>query len=225
MVSADMSIERLAAAVQGHNVTHALAISTVGVFHGHADGNADTLQSCQNHPELLPVATIDPRGYFGMGNQISSWISQGIRMFRFFPAAQGWPLNHAVFSDVLDELEPTSVPVMISAGRTGDASALAGIIGGRKHPLILENISFETLAEAISVMRKYENICLETHGLTIPSALRFLIDQVGSDRVIFGSGCMRSSLGGALTYVLESEISDQDKAKILGANMKRLLGG
>jgi predicted TIM-barrel fold metal-dependent hydrolase len=114
---------------------------------------------------------------------------------------------------------------MINAGRTGDASALARITGGKKHPLILEGIVFETLAEAVSAMRKHDNIYVETHALVVPGGLRFLAEQVGADRIIFGSDCPRSSLAGALRYVRESGLSDQDVEKVLGGNIKRLLGG
>jgi predicted TIM-barrel fold metal-dependent hydrolase len=84
---------------------------------------------------------------------------------------------------------------------------------------------FETLAEAVSVMRKHENIYVETHALVVPSGLRFLVDQIGADRIIFGSDCPRSSLAGALRYVEESGLADGDIEKILGGNIKRLLGG
>ena len=223
--TADISLDRLLAAIKSHGVTRSLTLSTVGIFHSHIDGNAETLAQCQGKPELLPVATIDPRGYFGGLKQIPSLVSQGFRLFRFFPGEQGWPLDHTVFEDILDELEATSVPVMINAGRTGDASALARITGGKKHPLILEGIVFETLAEAVSAMRKHDNIYVETHALVVPGGLRFLAEQVGADRIIFGSDCPRISLAGALRYVRESGLSDQDVEKVLGGNIKRLLGG
>jgi len=224
-ITADISIDRLLAAVKRHGVTKSLTLSTVGIFHSHNDGNADTIAQCQGKPELLPVATIDPRGYFGGLKQTSNLISQGFKMFRFFPGEQGWPLDHNVLEDILEEMEDNSVPVMINAGRTGDASALGRIIGGKEHPLILEGVVFETLAEAVSVMKKHSNIYVETHSLLVPGGLRFLVDQIGADRIIFGSDCPRSSLGGALRYIKDSGISDEDMSKVLGGNIKRLLGG
>lgn len=222
--TADLSLGRLLAAVKSHGVTKSLTLSTLGIFHSYTDGNAETLAECNGKEELLPAATIDPRGYFGGLKHIPELISKGFRLFRFFPGEQGWPLDHAAFEDILDELEPTSVPVMINSGRTGDASALAHILGGKRHPLILEGIVFETLAEAVSVMKKHDNIYVETHGLVAPGALRFLAEQVGADRIIFGSDCPRSSLAGALRCVQESGLSQQDSEKVLGGNIKRLIG-
>lgn len=223
--TADLSIDRLLGSITSHGVAKCLTLSTLGIFHSYNDGNADTLAQSKGKERVMPVAVIDPRGYFGGGKLIPALIGQGFRMFRFFPSEQGWPLDHAVFEDILNELEQTAAPVMINASRTGDASALAHILGGKRHPLILEGVVFETLAEAVSVMKKHESIHVETHGMTVPGGLRFLAEQVGVDRVIFGSDCPRSSLAGALRYVQESGLSDSDREKVLGGNIRRLLGG
>lgn len=223
--TADLSIDRLVDAVKSHGVTRALTISTLGMFHSHNDGNVETIAACQGRTELLPAATIDPRGYFEAMKLIPNLVSQGFKLFRFFPMEQGWPLDHAAFEDILNDLENVTAPVMINACRTGDASALGRIIGGKKHALILEGVTFQTLAEAVSVMRKHDNIYVETHGLVAPGALRFLAEQVGADRIIFGSDCPRSSLAGALRCIRESGLSEQDMEKVLGGNIRALLGG
>lgn len=224
-VRADMSVERLVAALSHHDVSRALAISTVGALHNHGDGNAETLKFCSDQQMLLPVATIDPRGYFGPAGTLGRIAQQGFRMFRFFPLLQDWCLDHAAFVDVLDEIDPLGLPVMMQARETGYPSALARSLSGRKSVFILEGVSFENMAEAVSVMRKHPNVMVDTRELRVPGALRFLVDQVGTERVVFGSGCLRSSLAASLGYVMEAEIDDASKAAILGGNIKRVLGG
>jgi len=225
IVRADMPVERLVTALKKHGVAKALAISTVGALHNHGDGNAETLRVCAEQPMLIPVATIDPRGYFGPPGMLAKLAQQGFRVFRFFPLLQEWRLDHAAFIDVLDELESVGVPVMMQARETGYPTALAKSLDGHKSQFILEGICFENMAEAISVMRKHANVLVDTRDLRVPGALRFLVDQVGPERVVFGSGCLRSSLAAALGYVTDSDITDDAKAKILGGNIKRLLGG
>lgn len=224
-VRADMSVERLVKALKNHGVSRALAISTVGALHNHGDGNAETLRLCGEQPALIPVATIDPRGYFGPAGMLAKLAEQGFKMIRFFPLLQDWCLDHVAFLDVLDELESTELPVMMQARNTGYPSALSRSLNERKSVFILEGVSFENMAEAVSVMRKHDNVMFDTRELRVPGALRFLVDQVGPDRVVFGSGCLRSSLASALGYVTDSEISDENKAKILGGNIQRLLAG
>lgn len=221
---ADMAVDRLVTALQNHGVSQSLAISTLGVLHNHGDGNADTLRVCQAQPMLLPVATMDPRGYFGPPGMLAKLKEQGFRMFRFFPMLQEWRLDHAAFLDILDELEELGLPVMMQARETGYPTALVKSLDGHKSNFILEGVSFENMAESVSVMRKHDNVYLDTRELKVPGALRFVVDQIGVDRIIFGSGCLRSSLASSLRYVMESEITDEQKQSILAGNIKRLLG-
>lgn len=225
LVRADMAVDRLVKALENHGVSRALAVSTVGALHNHGDGNAETLRLCAGKDMLIPVATIDPRGYFGAVGLPSKLAEQGFRMFRFFPLLQDWSLDHAAFCDVLDEINMTGLPVMVQARETGCPTAMAGNLIGRQNIFILEGVSFENMAEAVAVMRKHDNVMVDTRELRVPGALRFLVDQIGSDRIIFGSGCLRSSLAASLNYVTDAEISDDAKAAILAGNIKRLLGG
>lgn len=226
IVRADMNVERLVTALKNHGVSKSLALSTVGVLHNHGDGNAETLRSCSEQGGvLIPVATIDPRGYFGNVGLVAKLVEQGCKMFRFFPLLQEWSLDHAAFCDVLDEIEASNVPVMVQARDSGCPSALQRVLNGRSTTFVLEGISFENMAEAVSVMRKHPNVMCETRELRVPGALRFLLDQVGSDRVMFGSGCLRSSLAASLGYVMDAEIGDDAKAAVLAGNVKRLIGG
>ena len=210
LMRADMAVERLVEALKNHGVSRALAISTVGSLHNHGDGNAETLAVCTQQPTLTPVATIDPRGYFGPPGSVAKLAEQGFKMFRFFPMLQEWRLDHAV---------------MMQARETGYPTALVKSLDGHKSNFILEGVSFENMAEAVSVMRKHENVCIDTRELKVPGALRFVVDQIGAERVVFGSGCLRSSLASSLRYVTEAEIPDDKKALILAGNIKRLLGG
>ena len=225
LVRADMTVDRLVMALKNHGVSRALAISTLGALHNHGDGNAETLRVCSGQPMLIPVATIDPRGYFGPVGTLAKLAQQGFKMFRFFPMLQEWRLDHAAFIDVLDELESLGLPVMVQARETGYPTALVKSLDGHKATFILESVSFENMAETVSVMRKHANVMVDTRELRVPGALRFLVDQVGADRVVFGSGCLRSSLASALGYVTDSDIPDEVKAKILSGNIKRLVGG
>jgi predicted TIM-barrel fold metal-dependent hydrolase len=223
-VRADMSVERLVKALQSHGVSGALAVSTLGALHSHADGNAETLRVCKEQPMLQPVATIDPRGYFGPPGMPAKLKEQGFRMFRFFPMLQEWRLDHAAFCDILDEVESLGLPIMMQARETGYPTALVKSLSGHKATFILEGISFENMAESVSVMRKHDNVMVDTRELRTPGALRFLVDQVGADRVIFGSGCLRNSMAAALGYITDSDITDEAKEKILAGNIRRLLG-
>ena len=221
---AEMPVERLVKALDSNEVAKAFAISTIGILHNHGDGNAETIKQCEGKSKLLLTATIDPRGYFGNSALLGRLKEQGFKMVRFFPEIQEWDLDNIVFGDILDENESVGLPFMVQAGGTGTPTRLARTLLNKSTKILLEGVSFEDMAESISILRKYDNLLIETSRMRVPGALRFLVDQIGADRVVFGSYCLRNSQGASLSYITDSELSDENKAKILGINIKRLLG-
>jgi predicted TIM-barrel fold metal-dependent hydrolase len=141
------------------------------------------------------------------------------------PNPAGWELANSAFIDALEDLAWNNLPAMVEASECGIPSKLVTALADRKVKFILEGIMFENMSEAVSVLRRADNIMVETSQLRVPGALRFLVDQVGVERVLFGSGCIRSSLAAALAYVNESELSDEQKEAVLGGNAARLFGG
>lgn len=222
---AEMPAARLSAILSQNGVSQGFAISTLGLLHNHNDGNAETLRICASDNRLTAVATIDPRGYFGNEGYVEKLVAQGFKMFRFFPVLQDWTPVHSAFEDVLEELNATGVPIMFESKTSGYATYLSRLAEGKKNAYILEGIKYENMSEIISVMKKHDNIYVNTRGLKLPTALKVLVDQVGDDRIIFASGTLMESLAASISYILSAEISDAAKEKIFSANAKRVMGG
>lgn len=71
------------------------------------------------------------------------------------------------------------------------------------------------------MLRKSENVFLGCSG-SVPEMgiIEYMVDQVGADRMVFGTdGSMCPSAG----RILGADISDEDKEKIMGKNMARIL--
>ncbi|HET6455039.1 MAG TPA: amidohydrolase family protein [Armatimonadota bacterium] len=204
----DMSPERLIRDMDRHRIAGSLTLSTIGVFHDHVIGNMATLEAAKANNRLVPVATINPDRYFG--EDLSSIRSQGFKIVRFFADAD----SHALKAI----LKQINVPIMLD-------SRPASVPSDYPAPIILCSVTNETLSEALAVMAELPNVMLETHCLTALGALETAVGKVGPDRVIFGSGAPILSVAGALSYILSAELSDDDKAKILGGNIRRILEG
>jgi predicted TIM-barrel fold metal-dependent hydrolase len=77
----------------------------------------------------------------------------------------------------------------------------------------------------LAVMRGDSKFYVETTFLLAPFALEAVRDQVphGAERLVFASYSPLRYLSSALAPVLASTLSDEDKALILGGNLRRLL--
>jgi hypothetical protein len=211
--------EGLAAVLKAQGVQWCLSLSTYGLFANDRDGNIETLAACRAIEQLIPVATMNPKDYLGQPDMIAAIVQAPFEMFRFFPHLQGWPIDFVPFSDILAMLTAHGpMPIMVSIEDPGDITALARVVQEYRAPVIMEGVSGKTLGEAICVMRRADNLFIETHAIHVPDALPLLRDTVGIRRVLFGSNAPGRSLAAALRYVQRSGLSEEDRAAVLGGN-------
>lgn len=219
------SAETLVEMMQANRVDYALTMSTLGLFDHESAGNEETMAVCRRLQNLVPVATIDPRGFWGRPEALAP-LATGYEMYRFFPQDQGWAVDFGPFRDILEAL-PTvgSRPIMISVRVPGDITRIAAAASGYPNAVILDGVSPDTLSEAVSIMRTNPQIFLETHALRSPEALPVLKQTVGIGRVLFGSCAPGMSLGAALRYVRGGGLSEQDQAMVLSGNAATIWHG
>lgn len=219
--SADTLVEMM----QASGVDYSLTMSTAGLFYHDKAGNDETMAACRRLQHLVPVATIDPRGFWGQADALQV-LANGYEMYRFFPQDQGWPVEVAPFREILEALPSVaSRPLMISVRVPGDVTRIAAATAGYPSAVILDGVCPDTLSEAISVMRTHQNVYIETHALRSPEALSTLKQTVGIGRVLFGSAAPGMSLGAAVRYVRGSGLSEQDQAMILSGNAATIWHG
>lgn len=109
------------------------------------------------------------------------------------------------------EFESTSRNVANLAERYPEAKIIMAHLGGEP-------------CHGIRPVAKYQNVWIDHSGTLVGSNdLQHTIDLVGVDRILFGSDI---PVGFACSYgqVLEANISDEDREKILWKNTARLFG-
>ncbi|MGO8671073.1 MAG: amidohydrolase family protein [Capsulimonadaceae bacterium] len=222
---ADSTADALVAAMATNGVHFSLSMASRGIFYQDSAGNEETVAVCRRLHPLVPVATLDPRSFWGQPDVIR-YLAAGYEMYRFFPNEQRWPVEMTPFRDILDVIEANvRKPVMISVGAPGDATRIAGVMAGYTVSTILEGVTPDTIAEAISVMKRNPSIYLETHALRVAGVLLLLRETVGIGRVLFGSFGPGLSLAAALRFVRGSGLSPADQDLVLGGNAAAIWHG
>ena len=224
--AADLSIETLLSGMQANGIVRSLALSTVGIFHDYRQGNVETIQFARQYPQqLFPVGTLDPRAFPECLQEAEQRAGEGFRLFRFFPERQGWPLNFAPFRDVLRRCDELGVPVAVTTSRAGAISELAALVKDLKIPVLLSGVGSSQLGETISVMRSDPTLYVESAALLAPGALEAIRDNVegGAQKLIFASYSPLRYLSAAIGPILASSLSEEEKALVLGGNLKQLL--
>lgn len=85
-------------------------------------------------------------------------------------------------------------------------------------------ISYKVADGNISVAKKRDNVYLEiTYTSLTNGVIEYMVDQVGADKVLFGTDMPMRDPAPQFGWVCYARISVEDKKKILGGNIKNLL--
>ena len=91
---------------------------------------------------------------------------------------------------------------------------------------IIAHAGVQYFEQAIGLARECRNVWLDTSSYFVTaSKLRRLLREVGASKLVFGSDVpvMASDAGQALDKIRALEITDQERAAILGLNLRQIL--
>ena len=222
----DLSLKELLRSLDSHQVAAAVTHSLRGVHYDPAGGSTETLAAAREHGHLIPAATLDLRACLGWEAEVERCLEAGVHAFQFLPESQGWSLSSVLFQRILDRLRGTGVCLMFPVGAwqsAGLAGEIARVTADANLPVILSDIGYGPMAETLAAMREYSHVYAETNLLATMGAIEVMADEVGPNRLLYGSGATMRPMQKALNEVLEADLPDDDKAAILGGNAMRLL--
>lgn len=219
----DISFSVLLSLMNKFGVDKACTLSTKGIFYDFSAGNDETLAVCKKNLNLIPVATINPASYLNCYKEVERCIEIGFKIFRFFPEIQEWSIRGLVFKKMLYELSKADIIILIPASE--GFNNIVNILGDIEIPVIITSFRYSELGEAIEAIREYSNIYIETHMINSPDFLEILKDEVGLERVVFGSNAPLSYMLSALKPIEKSNINKIQKNRVLGKNLNSLLKG
>lgn len=200
----------------------ALSLSLKGIFYDAIEGNEETLELLEG--DLYPVATYDPRAYPKDLEYLENLKEKGFLAIAFFPRLQGWAIDFAPFREVLEILKDENLSIIVHISGYGELTRLSSLAKELKNQFIVAGFNYSNLSEAIAVMKRMENIYVESHLINSPDALEYLKKYISISRVIFGSGTPLLSFETALNVIRASSLSDEEKESVLSKNLEGILG-
>lgn len=218
----DLSAEALLGRMERAGVEGALCSHTAAVRYDAAEGNAAMAALCAKQPRLHAIGVINPTAHLGVARVIRAAAQAGCVGLRFAPQAQGWALDSEPFARALEEAATTGLPIAVETVAPGDATRLMRLASGLGAPVILANITYATLGEAIAAMERAPSLRLEASRLCTPGVVEALVGAVGAERLLWGSGAPAWEIAPTLRMIQRAEVSDAAKRLILGENARQL---
>jgi predicted TIM-barrel fold metal-dependent hydrolase len=194
----------------------------------------------EDEPRLYAAAVLNLHHMMSMPKpekDIAQMIERGIHMAAVFPT-RSYPylINEWLCGGLLAALEAHRVPVLLqNSALASRGSQLERVYGFSvenidwmcEHypnlPIILGGVS-GAASVLIPLMKRRSNLYIEISKCYVhQQPVRFLSEQVGIERVLFGSGLPFTGPGPAMTEVHYAQVSETDKRLVAGDNLRRLL--
>lgn len=232
--AADEVIEKLDAA----GIGHAAICSTRSLFVNWEDGNTETAEAAQRFPRyLVAFACLGPLELSHKVLQHSfdfdDYARRGFHGFRLYPQHHTYhPLYERFVDEICEESEARKLAILLPLRvlmnwgvPSMDLTWMVSLVERHpRTPWILAGINyFHELRAAVALMRRYPSVHLETSCVQGFNAIMKLVNECGSDQLLFGSGAPLQNAAAAVQKVLKARIPDEDRERILRTNACRLL--
>lgn len=180
---------------------------------------------------LVAFAAVNPKDTDAIAKLEEAVVKYGAKGLKIHPTFQALPADDEIWVyPLIEKAQELKIPVMIHSGE--GPYALPWQIGlvamdFPKVTIIMAHMGLNSLSYtegAIKMAKKASNLILETAGVVYDNPITKAVNAIGSDRVIFGSDCPINNPIHEIKKIQVAKISEEDKRKILGENIARILG-
>jgi predicted TIM-barrel fold metal-dependent hydrolase len=153
-------------------------------------------------------------------------VEDGMSGLKLHPRSNLSPPAAQFTLELIDKAAELDVPVLFHSGDTnmslprqiGDAAARTDAT------LIMAHIGgFFNHQDALEVAREHENIVLESSASPYPRVLQEAVDELGADRVIYGSDMPPANPKAELAMIDVLDLTEEQREKILWRNIAKML--
>jgi predicted TIM-barrel fold metal-dependent hydrolase len=206
------------------------------------EGNLELHEEIMGHEDrLITFACINPN-YAGWREDLQYCVDEiGVKGLRLHPNYHDYDLSGENATALIQEANKRGLPISVTLRMEDERQShwLVKVLGVPVHQIIeainrspeatfiLTYIHFQEAEQIINACPKRKNFFIETtsHYLLgdYPNHLQTLIDKIGVNRILFGSGMPLKYPQASLLKVEHLQVSGEDKEKILGKNAAKLL--
>ena len=149
---------------------------------------------------------------------------KGMKGIKLHPSGHSYPTDGPNYEPAWEFADEHRLPILIH----GDTVAMGNLAARYPNAAFLNahsGFGYRGAEACIAVAREHPNVYLDLTSTHINLGLiEHIVDHIGPDQVLYGSDIPLYGLRYCVGSILFARISDDDKRKILGQNMQRLLG-
>ena len=215
------------AGIHGALVWHWLAREYAPTY-----GNRVLLEEVREHGRMLPCWVLVPHhaGEMLRGPEVVAEMQErGVWAAKMFPRRHGYRFDEAVCGEIFGALEAAEIPLLLDVGvGEDDQQATFAEVEDvcRRHPhlpVLLQKAKWNQTRDVLALLDAHANTYVEFSTFQVHYGLEYLAERIGAERLLLGTEWPFKSPGAARSFIDYCELSDEDKAKVAGENLARLL--
>lgn len=199
------------------------------VLYDAVDANDEIFDVCEAHEELVPCPILIPNGGYDLPSeteQVADAIARGAGAACLRPRADRWELDEWCSGNLLRALEQRRLPAFCENGKfeLRDVASVAGRYPAL--PIILAGLQYLQQRSVVPLLETFPNVYLAIgSNYVVYQGLELLVDKVGPERLLFGTGFPKAEAMAAVTMLVYADIPDEAKRLIGAGNFQRIIEG
>jgi len=222
-------LEELLAELSHCSISGALVSSTLSVSYDAMYSNLELSDKLKPHNHLFALWNVLPHytGEFPDPQNLERRMQEhGVRAVTINPLSNGWDWTAGTSRDLLQWLNDRKILTITSAAELGGWPSLNRFLGQYQSvPLLVTGTNWIEQRYLLPLLEVHRNLHVSFDRFQINEGLEYLCKRGLADQLIFASDTPTMSAGAHRCYVDYAAISEDERAKVAGGNLIRLLGG
>lgn len=232
------TVEDLLADMDHHGIAEALVVDCLSRENHPGEGNPRIVEWTRDHPRLHPLwaalPTGEAEGLPRPADLPARMREAGVGALLLCPRQYRFPLSDWCVDALLEPLAEAGVPVIIDGNDLTeplhwDYLEWDQIVGLCRRwptlPVLAREWRIRRSQRTIyRALEACPNLRVELSGYWLYRGVEYITERWGSERLVFGSNWPFLNHGQTLATLTFAEVSDADKERIAGGNLRRLLG-
>lgn len=205
-----------------YGVEKSCVFSFSGVYSDEQFGNDIIAEAALTYPDqFVGFTLLNPlRGKEEMIRELERNKKKGSRGIKLIPTYQGYPVDGDLI-EVACQWAHQHRQIIINHD-WGPAAHIEALVSKYPKACFVAGHSYR-FKEYNEVLKKYPNLFVCSCPLQSPRACEEMVQEIGADRLLFGSDLLDLPIGWGLGPILFARISAEEKKLILRDNLRKIL--
>lgn len=219
-----------------HGIEKAILMSAEALQFDIIEGNAELAKTINRQPRLYGYVVVNPSYPELSMQEIKKYLgNEKFVGVKYHPELSGVPLTDVSGKSIFDVLEEYGKPLLVHTwhkaehgGATPSSTPDIILEFARRRPklkVIMGHMGGAAWKSAVDKAKSFQNVFLDTcASFADNDKIGYAVNQLGRERVLFGSGINEGNAAMQIGAVLEAEISKEDREFVFYKNAMRLFG-